>query len=66
MKKLILGAGLLVLFSACNQNPSTQNKTGGTISTGKNSIRYVCPMDADVIKNQPGICPKCGMKLVKK
>jgi len=27
---------------------------------------YVCPMHPDVIHAKPGICPKCGMKLVKK
>lgn len=25
---------------------------------------YTCPMDPDVIKDAPGNCPKCGMKLV--
>ena len=25
---------------------------------------YTCPMDPDVIKNEPGACPKCGMNLV--
>jgi hypothetical protein len=25
---------------------------------------YVCPMDKDVRSDKPGICPRCGMKLV--
>lgn len=25
---------------------------------------YTCPMDPDVIKDKPGNCPKCGMKLM--
>lgn len=25
---------------------------------------YTCPMDPDIIKNDPGKCPKCGMNLV--
>ena len=25
---------------------------------------FTCPMDPDVIKDAPGNCPKCGMKLV--
>src|SRR5258708_17128057 len=25
---------------------------------------FVCPMDPDVRSNQPGICDRCGMKLV--
>jgi heavy metal translocating P-type ATPase len=27
--------------------------------------KYTCPMHPDVIKNEPGKCPKCGMNLVK-
>jgi FtsP/CotA-like multicopper oxidase with cupredoxin domain len=27
---------------------------------------YLCPMHADVISNEPGRCPKCGMKLLAK
>ncbi len=26
---------------------------------------YYCPMDSDVVSDQPGKCPKCGMNLVK-
>jgi hypothetical protein len=26
-------------------------------------IVYVCPMDPDVRSNNPGVCPRCGMKL---
>ena len=25
--------------------------------------RYTCPMHPDIVQNQPGICPKCGMAL---
>ena len=28
--------------------------------------QYTCPMHADVVKDAPGDCPKCGMKLVEK
>ena len=27
---------------------------------------YTCPMHPEVIVNQPGKCPKCGMTLVKR
>lgn len=27
------------------------------------SVMYTCPMDPEVIRNQPGSCPICGMKL---
>ena len=28
--------------------------------------KYVCPMHPEVISDEPGLCPICGMKLVKK
>lgn len=34
---------------------------GGTAAT-----KYTCPMHADVVQDQPGNCPTCGMKLVEK
>ena len=27
---------------------------------------YTCPMHPDAVKNKPGKCPKCGMKLEEK
>jgi len=30
------------------------------------SMTYTCPMHPEVVKNQPGKCPKCGMDLVEK
>jgi uncharacterized protein len=29
------------------------------------SHKYICPMHPDVIEEQPGKCPKCGMKLIQ-
>lgn len=33
------------------------------IPTNKEGL-YTCPMDPDIIQNNPGKCPKCGMDLV--
>jgi len=33
-------------------------------SGAASSIAYVCPMHADIQSNEPGRCPKCGMKLM--
>jgi hypothetical protein len=30
------------------------------------AARYVCPMHPDVVAQQPGTCPRCGMALVKR
>lgn len=29
-----------------------------------NQQRYTCPMHSEIVKNEPGSCPKCGMNLV--
>ncbi len=29
-----------------------------------NQQRYTCPMHPEIVKNEPGSCPKCGMTLV--
>lgn len=41
-----------------NKQPNQHNN-----KTGSNII-YTCPMDPDVISDNPGECPKCGMDLV--
>jgi Heavy metal binding domain len=33
------------------------------VAAAQDSV-YVCPMDPDVRSSQPGLCPRCGMKLV--
>ena len=29
-----------------------------------NQQRYTCPMHPEIVENEPGSCPKCGMNLV--
>lgn len=45
--------------------PATKGKAPASDSAKVDSI-YTCPMDPQVIKHEPGNCPLCGMKLVKK
>lgn len=33
-------------------------------TTSRKKMLYTCPMDPDIIANEPGDCPKCGMDLV--
>lgn len=30
------------------------------------ATKYTCPMHPEVVQDNPGDCPKCGMKLVEK
>ncbi len=60
----------IVLFTACN---SKQEKAGGEhehaghdMSHKNEAIVYTCPMHPEIIRNQPGACPVCGMDLVQK
>ncbi|MFZ5894601.1 MAG: heavy metal-binding domain-containing protein [Myxococcota bacterium] len=39
---------------------------GTTPPAAAEGVTYVCPMHPEVTSNAPGVCPKCGMKLVPK
>ena len=59
----ILIAGLLLLNLSVTSvyGQTTEKKTEAV-----KSVTYTCPMHPEVIKDKPGKCPKCGMKLVVK
>lgn len=58
---LALAAGLFV-SRAANHAPA------GTASAAKdnNAAEYSCPMHPFIVKERPGVCPVCGMSLVRK
>lgn len=29
-------------------------------------ITYICPMHPEIVRSEPGCCPKCGMTLVQR
>src|SRR5262245_7123877 len=37
--------------------------TGSHSHARGSQVKYVCPMDPDVVSDRPGPCPKCGMAL---
>ena len=45
---------------------STTATPGGNPGPGIATETYTCSMHPEVITNEPGKCPKCGMDLVKK
>jgi hypothetical protein len=45
---------------------SAASGTQPSPSTGDSSVRYTCPMHPEIDVPRPGVCPKCGMKLVPK
>jgi hypothetical protein len=63
MKKVIPILAILIAVSATINSyaynpPDKKTKKHVTVT------KYTCPMHPEVVKNKPGKCPKCGMKLV--
>ena len=52
--------------SATATTDSTTATPGGNPGPGIATETYTCTMHPEVITNEPGKCPKCGMDLVKK
>lgn len=53
-----LGSALFTVAGAAR----AQNLLPGAAPATDGNV-YVCPMDPDVRSNNPGVCPRCGMKL---
>ncbi|GAB2464841.1 hypothetical protein GCM10011375_35420 [Hymenobacter qilianensis] len=69
----LLLAGLTFSTTSCSDKPSTGSQTAadghdhdhaaeaGAAHSGEH--QYTCPMHPEVVSNEPGKCPKCGMNL---
>lgn len=54
----------LTLLSACNGSATEQKAAEGTETNQQVAgVTYTCPMHPEVVSNEPGKCPKCGMFL---
>ena len=58
MKCILLA---IVFLIACNQHSETIE-----VNRGGQKVFYTCSMHPEIIRDKPGDCPICGMKLVKK
>jgi len=63
-KLLIAYCILLICISSCNGKNKQQPSEKQAIENHQHT--YTCPMHPEIIKDQPGTCPICGMDLVKK
>lgn len=63
MKTFILAIAILFGASTATFAQATKTKTT-THKHIKMAKKYTCSMHPEVVKNKPGKCPKCGMKLV--
>jgi len=58
---IIMAAGLI---AGCGQSDSETDKTTASDSTQTTKQLWTCGMHPDVLKEEPGECPICGMDLV--
>jgi len=67
-------AGILllafVLVACSKQTPSEPRRTAADDTLAEHALKhtnpkYRCPMHPEVIRDEPGVCPICGMALVK-
>jgi Cu(I)/Ag(I) efflux system membrane fusion protein len=69
MKKKLKGIklSLIALFSVATLIGACSNpKQVPVVAVTKSVVQYTCPMHPQILENQPGSCPICGMTLVKK
>ena len=76
MRKLItvfsLALFLVLALAACQQSKDNSEQTesahemDSTEHEHMAKIQYTCTMHPEVLQDEPGKCPKCGMELVKK
>jgi Cu(I)/Ag(I) efflux system membrane fusion protein len=62
---------LLIGFTACNNEKKEdhsqhEQENAGNQKPAVNNEQYTCPMHPEIVKDEPGSCPICGMDLVKK
>ncbi len=69
MKRLFkLGLGTLIIalsVLAVGCKGKTQKKNSETHENMAKTV-YTCPMHPEIMQNEPGSCPNCGMDLVEK
>lgn len=73
LRALAFSLPILTLAPLCAQEGSTPPPRIGSLTSGVGApglapeadLEYVCPMDADIRSKAPGVCPRCGMKLVR-
>lgn len=66
IKNQILVVFLIVLIFSCKNNEKKSDNEHKNHSTQQEQKVYACSMHPQIIRNEPGQCPICGMDLVEK
>lgn len=61
--KLFIPLLLVLLLFSCDEKTETATKTVATHNHSE-ATKYTCPMHPQIVRDQPGKCPICGMDLV--
>ncbi|UKJ06594.1 efflux RND transporter periplasmic adaptor subunit [Solitalea lacus] len=59
----ILFAAFIVFISSCKNNTTREHSEH---QASKEEAIYTCSMHPEILRNEPGDCPVCGMQLIKK
>lgn len=68
--RLVVIALLALAVAACSKQPSEPLRNAADDTVAEHALKhtnpkYRCPMHPDIIRDEPGTCPICGMTLVK-
>lgn len=66
MKKIVFLSALFLVISAVSCTDNKTNDSHAGHNKEAETTVYTCPMHPQIVRNQPGKCPICGMDLVKK
>jgi hypothetical protein len=62
----LVACAAFAFFVACaTTQPSLKLAELPELELADEEVAYVCPMHADVTSDKPGVCEKCGMRLVQ-
>ena len=65
-RNLIYSIILIVVIGFAAASIYAQEPESDKPTTEQEVVKYTCSMHPEVIQDEPGKCPKCGMELVEK
>ncbi len=75
MRIFVISLAIALPLTACNDSAHDKTANHEHMTTTETAlehankhmdVKYVCPMHPEIVRDEPGSCPTCGMFLVKK